>query len=93
MLGGLAVWVAHGPLLRSEVTAPLPEPPPASRRESGPAGRALVIGPEGGLRDAEVEALLGAGASVLDLGPRRLRTEVAAIAGLAILLGPGPRAT
>jgi 16S rRNA (uracil1498-N3)-methyltransferase len=86
LVRGHATWVAHGPL------PPATSSPANTRAETGTrGGRALVIGPEGGLRDAEVEALTAAGASILDLGPRRLRTEVAAIAGLAILLGPGPR--
>jgi 16S rRNA (uracil1498-N3)-methyltransferase len=45
----------------------------------------LVIGPEGGLTDGEVALCFEAGARCLSLGSRRLRTEVAAIAGLAAL--------
>jgi 16S rRNA (uracil1498-N3)-methyltransferase len=46
---------------------------------------AFVIGPEGGLSRAEVEALKGAGASPVSLGKLILRTETAALAGLAVL--------
>jgi 16S rRNA (uracil1498-N3)-methyltransferase len=95
MLAGLAVWVAHGPLPVADRSAaalrsgtPPPANPPAGR---SPGGQALVVGPEGGLRDEEVAALVGAGAAILDLGPRRLRTEVAALAGLALLTAPGFR--
>jgi RsmE family RNA methyltransferase len=43
----------------------------------------LAIGPEGGWIEAEVQSLLKAGLSPLDLGPRILRTETA----LAVLVG------
>jgi RsmE family RNA methyltransferase len=35
----------------------------------------LVIGPEGGIIDYEIEALKAAGCQTIDLGPRILRTE------------------
>jgi 16S rRNA (uracil1498-N3)-methyltransferase len=95
MLAGLAVWVAHGPRSLSDripsprrSNSPSPVPPLAA---PSAGGQALVVGPEGGLRDDEVAALVEAGAAILDLGPRRLRTEVAAIAGLALLTAPGIR--
>jgi 16S rRNA (uracil1498-N3)-methyltransferase len=54
-----------------------------------PAGRvaraALVVGPEGGLADAEVEDLRRAGALVASLGPRVLRCETAGPTALALL--------
>lgn len=40
----------------------------------------IAIGPEGGLHDAEVEEALAAGWQTIDLGPRILRVETAAIA-------------
>jgi 16S rRNA (uracil1498-N3)-methyltransferase len=45
----------------------------------------LVFGPEGGLSEAEAKALADAGARVFSLGPARLRTETAVVAGLAAL--------
>lgn len=42
----------------------------------------LVVGPEGGLDDAEVEALVGAGATAVSLGPTVLRTSSAAAVAL-----------
>ena len=53
--------------------------------ENAPA-LALLIGPEGGFDPAEREALIGA-ANVLpiSLGPRILRADTAAVAGLALL--------
>jgi 16S rRNA (uracil1498-N3)-methyltransferase len=51
-----------------------------------PPGRVeLLIGPEGGLSDAEVDQATAAGFTRCSLGPRILRTETAAIAALAIL--------
>lgn len=47
---------------------------------------ALVVGPEGGLSVAEVEALVQAGAEVATLGTTVLRTETAAVVGTALLI-------
>ena len=69
---------------------------PARAGGVGPApaaGRlALFIGPEGGWTATEAALLAAAGALPLDLGPFTLRTETAAIAGLAVLraLGGAP---
>ncbi len=50
------------------------------------AGRALVVvGPEGGFTHDEAEAARDAGAAVISLGPRILRTDTAAIALLAVI--------
>lgn len=48
-------------------------------------GVTLLVGPEGGLADAEREAALRAGFVAHSLGPRVLRTETAAIVALAVL--------
>jgi 16S rRNA (uracil1498-N3)-methyltransferase len=45
----------------------------------------LLVGPEGGLEAGEVAAAQGAGWQVVTLGPRILRAETAAIAGVAAL--------
>jgi len=45
----------------------------------------LLIGPEGGLDDQELEAAARAGFSPVRLGPRVLRTETAGIVALAVL--------
>ena len=50
-----------------------------------PASAALLVGPEGGLSSAEIEAAEQAGFSPLQLGPRVLRTETAPLAAIAIL--------
>lgn len=49
------------------------------------SGITVLIGPEGGLEDAEQEAALSAGFKAVRLGPRVLRTETAAIAALTII--------
>ncbi|KRE88550.1 16S rRNA methyltransferase [Frateuria sp. Soil773] len=51
----------------------------------GSAGALLVVGPEGGLGERDVEALQRAGFGGLRLGPRILRTETAGLAALAAL--------
>jgi 16S rRNA (uracil1498-N3)-methyltransferase len=50
---------------------------------AGWAGVTLLIGPEGGLSQAERQSAIRAGYRPLGLGPRVLRTETAAIAALA----------
>lgn len=56
---------------------PTPDQPPRSVD--------LLIGPEGGLTDGEIEAALAHGFAPMTLGPRVLRTETAPLAALAIL--------
>lgn len=50
-------------------------------------GLALLIGPEGGLDDGERSLAEAAGFQPVQLGPRILRTETAAITGLALAQG------
>jgi 16S rRNA (uracil1498-N3)-methyltransferase len=45
----------------------------------------LLIGPEGGLDDAELERAAAAGFAPVRLGPRVLRTETAGIVALTVL--------
>jgi len=46
----------------------------------------LLIGPEGGFNDAEIEALKAAGAKTVSLGKRILRTETAAITAVSMCM-------
>ena len=64
----------------------LPEATRSSRelRFNG-AGGLLVVGPEGGLGERDIDALTAAGFDGLRLGPRILRTETAGLAALAAL--------
>jgi 16S rRNA (uracil1498-N3)-methyltransferase len=48
-------------------------------------GVLVLIGPEGGLAEAEQRAALDAGFQAVRLGPRVLRTETAAVAALTLL--------
>lgn len=50
-----------------------------------PASVSLLIGPEGGLSESEVELAIESGFKPLALGPRVMRTETAPVAALAIL--------
>ncbi len=58
--------------------APIPSP-------AAPGSAALLVGPEGGLSDAEIALAERAGFTSLQLGPRVLRTETATLAILAAL--------
>lgn len=72
---GFRLLVLHG-----EGGAPLP-----SLALAGALGVAAVVGPEGGLTEAELLACQAAGAARASLGPRTLRAETAAIAVVALL--------
>jgi 16S rRNA (uracil1498-N3)-methyltransferase len=56
----------------------------ASRRVSESAGVALAVGPEGGWTAEEMAMFVEVGWKSVTLGPRILRAETAAIAGLAV---------
>ncbi len=47
----------------------------------------ILIGPEGGLAERELEEALAAGFIAVSLGPRVLRTETAGMAALAVMQG------
>ena len=46
----------------------------------------VIIGPEGGFDDAEIEALKNIDAHIVTLGPRILRTETAGFTTSALIL-------
>jgi 16S rRNA (uracil1498-N3)-methyltransferase len=54
--------------------------------EKAPERLAIVVGPEGGLKDEEISALEASGGSAVSLGPLILRTETAALVALAVVL-------
>jgi 16S rRNA (uracil1498-N3)-methyltransferase len=84
----LAVWPADRPLVAALERAAAPPIQPTA----GPA--ALLVGPEGGFTDAELDALRRHPFVVAaSLGPRILRAETAAIVGLALLQAPLSRGT
>ncbi|HUG36948.1 MAG TPA: RsmE family RNA methyltransferase [Candidatus Limnocylindrales bacterium] len=57
-----------------------------AERWSAAAPLVVVIGPEGGLAEAEEEALIGAGAEAVGLGPHVLRIETSAEAAAAVIV-------
>jgi 16S rRNA (uracil1498-N3)-methyltransferase len=71
------------PALLAKEGAPRLAALPDSRRRKSPC--LLVIGPEGGFSDDEEGVLRRGGALGFSLGPARLRTETAVVAGLAAL--------
>jgi 16S rRNA (uracil1498-N3)-methyltransferase len=73
---------AHVPL--AEVSLPVPAGPDAV---TGRAPEVLVVvGPEGGISEREVEGLTGAGAVTARLGPHVLRTSTAGPVAIAMLV-------
>ena len=77
----LSPWIATPP-----ECLVIAHPSLATKPINAPAqGAHLVIGPEGGFTDEEVNSLLEAGASGLSLGPRILRAETAAVVGTTLL--------
>jgi 16S rRNA (uracil1498-N3)-methyltransferase len=85
----LARALAHRPELpgvfgqpRASVTA-APAPARVDHEVPGATGLRLLVGPEGGLREDEIEAARAAGFSGVNLGPWVLRTPTAVVAMLA----------
>jgi 16S rRNA (uracil1498-N3)-methyltransferase len=70
-----AAFVLHEEATERLVTAALPDD----------GEIVLVVGPEGGISDAERDAFLEAGATAVRLGPSVLRTSTAGVAALAVL--------
>ncbi|MFO8045207.1 MAG: 16S rRNA (uracil(1498)-N(3))-methyltransferase [Halomonas sp.] len=85
----LADWLAERDEALRLVLHPATDSQPQAQalveREAVPASVALVIGPEGGLAEAEVEAARARGFAPLSLGPRILRTETAPVVALSLL--------
>ena len=57
----------------------------APRPQRPPASAAVIVGPEGGFSRDEVDAACDAGFTIVDLGPRILRTETAAMIAVALV--------
>jgi 16S rRNA (uracil1498-N3)-methyltransferase len=78
---GLTDWLAQTEAELKLVLHPVAEPLAGHAR---PASLAFLIGPEGGLSDAEVEQAQRAGYQAARLGPRVLRTETAPVVALSV---------
>ncbi|GLZ00918.1 16S rRNA (uracil(1498)-N(3))-methyltransferase [Actinoplanes sp. NBRC 103695] len=75
LAGAAAAFVLH-----EDATVPL------SSADLPSAGEiALVVGPEGGIADAEIDAFVAAGARPVRLGDAVLRTSTAGVAAIAVL--------
>ncbi|PYC23558.1 16S rRNA (uracil(1498)-N(3))-methyltransferase [Aquipseudomonas alcaligenes] len=77
----LAEWQAHVQAELKLVLHPVAAPLESHAR---PQSLAFLIGPEGGLSEAEVEQARAAGFHAARLGPRVLRTETAPVVALAV---------
>jgi RsmE family RNA methyltransferase len=76
------------PVLADSAPILVAHPEPSASLVTPGMGRAfLVIGPEGGLQDHELERFEAVGAKRVGLGPRVLRVETAVVALLARLTG------
>jgi 16S rRNA (uracil1498-N3)-methyltransferase len=80
----LSEWLQQVDCASRWVLAPSVQGGPAPTLPA-PASVALLIGPEGGLSEAEIQQARGAGFKPWQLGPRVLRTETAPVAALAVL--------
>jgi 16S rRNA (uracil1498-N3)-methyltransferase len=79
-----ALWPAGRTLLVSAERRNVQPLADALQNITGPTG--LLIGPEGGFEDLELDAVLKLPISIpINLGPRILRAETAAIAALAVI--------
>lgn len=92
--GRAVVPPVHPPLLLSEWLVKRQEPlrlmlhlatGNTFSQKPRPSAVALLIGPEGGLSDADINAALAGGFTSLTLGPRVLRTETAPVVALTLL--------
>jgi 16S rRNA (uracil1498-N3)-methyltransferase len=74
-----AVWICAEPKMTSGLF------PPEKESRTHFRSALVLVGPEGGWAAHELQFALGAGARVLDLGPRTLRAELATIVALSSL--------
>jgi 16S rRNA (uracil1498-N3)-methyltransferase len=72
-------------LVEPGVHAPCLRDPDTLQRLPRPTRADVIVGPEGGWEDAEIDAALSAGCSLLTLGQRTLRAEAAPVVAIAVL--------
>jgi 16S rRNA (uracil1498-N3)-methyltransferase len=81
----LAQWVPSRRLIVCDETAPIADPL-AVLKALPPGPLALLIGPEGGFSEAELETLRNLRfVTAISLGPRVMRADTAAVAALALV--------
>lgn len=81
-------WITQQDMHRRIILTPRAEQSLADwARHQSPQAVTLVIGPEGGLSDAEENLAIQHGALPLAMGPRILRTETAGLSAVAVLSG------
>ncbi|ELX12908.1 ribosomal RNA small subunit methyltransferase E [Janthinobacterium sp. HH01] len=81
-------WITQQDMHRRIILTPRAEQSLADwARHQSPQAVTLVIGPEGGLSDAEESLAIQHGALPLAMGPRILRTETAGLSAVAVLSG------
>ena len=79
-------WISQQDLHRRILLSPRAEQSLSDwARHHPPQALALLVGPEGGLSEAEESMAVSQGVLMLSMGPRVLRTETAALAALAAL--------
>lgn len=83
----LPAWLDELPVAANELRLVLDRDATLSIRSimTPPRNVVLLIGPEGGLSETEIQLSVKAGFSTLRLGPRIMRTETAAAAAIASL--------
>jgi 16S rRNA (uracil1498-N3)-methyltransferase len=82
----IMVWLQHSKMMQDPKYILLPESAASLHDQADPKGKAvLLVGAEGGFTHAETTAALQCGFTSIRLGSRVMRTETAAIAGLAVL--------
>jgi 16S rRNA (uracil1498-N3)-methyltransferase len=85
-LADFGSWIGQHDMHRRILLSPRAEQSlSAWARHHPPQPVTLLIGPEGGLTEAEENAALAHGALALSIGPRVLRTETAGLAAIAAL--------
>lgn len=82
---GGAVVVLHEEATTALADVALPVVAESGPGAAGPSELLVVVGPEGGIGEAELAALTGAGATAARLGPHVLRTSTAGPVAVALL--------
>ena len=72
-------WIAHAPIPATAKSA-------VSSHRSDEANGLILIGPQGGFSENEIQKAITAGLQFLSLGPTRLRSETAGLVSAAIIL-------